>query len=70
MKDRTQPVSSIKKTEEKIEYSLFKINQLTEQICLLLLDNESENWKAHEFCTKRMNKGSKDRKIAFYIQKT
>ena len=43
MKDRTQPVSSIKKTEEKIEYSLFKINQLTEQICLLLLDNESEN---------------------------
>ena len=28
-------VSSIKKIEEKIKYTLFKINQLTEQICLL-----------------------------------
>ena len=40
--DKTEPVSSIKKIEEKIEYTLFNINQLTEQICLLLIDNESE----------------------------
>ena len=32
---KTKPVSSIKKIEEKIEYTLFKINQLTEQTCLL-----------------------------------
>ena len=48
MIDRTEPVSSIKKIEEKIEYTLFKINQLTEQICLLLIDNESEKRKAQE----------------------
>ena len=40
--DKTEPVSSIKKIEEKIEYTLFKISQLKEQICLLLIDNESE----------------------------
>ena len=48
MIDRTEPVSNIKKIEEKIEYTLFKINQLTEQICLLLIDNESEKRKAQE----------------------
>ena len=37
---RSKPVSSIKKIEEKIEYTLFKINQLTEQICLLLIHNK------------------------------
>ena len=43
MIDRTKPVFSIKEIEEKIEYTFFKINELTVQICLLLLDNESEN---------------------------
>ena len=57
--ERPKPVSSIKKIEEKIEYTLFKINQLTEQICLLLLDNEPEKQKTHELCTKHMNRGSK-----------
>ena len=32
MVDRTEPVSIIKKIEEKIAYTLFKINQLTKQI--------------------------------------
>ena len=59
MIDRTEPVSSIKKIEEKIEYTLFKINQLTEQICLLLIDNESEKRKAQELCTEHMSRGSK-----------
>ena len=59
MIDRTEPVSSIKKTDEKIEYTLFKINQLTEQICLLLIDNESEKQKAQELCTEHMSRGSK-----------
>ena len=59
MIDRTEPVSSIKKIEEKIEYTLFKINQLTEQICLLLIDNESEKQKAQELCTEHMSRGSK-----------
>ena len=52
-------MSSIKKIEEKIEYILFKINQLTEQICLLLLDNESAKRKAHKLCTEHMSRGSK-----------
>ena len=59
MIDRTEPVPSIKKIEEKIEYTLFKINQLTEQIYLLLLDNEPEKQKAQELCTEHMNRGSK-----------
>ena len=42
MIDRTEPVASIKKIEEKIEYTLFKINLLTE-ICVLLLGNESKS---------------------------
>ena len=42
MIDRTKPVPSIKKIEQKIEYTLFKISQLKEQICLLLIDNKSE----------------------------
>ena len=46
MIDRTEPVPSIKKIEEKIEYTLFKMNELTEQMCLLLLDNKSEMRKA------------------------
>ena len=46
MIDKIEPVSTIKKIEKKIEYTLFKINQLTEQICLLLLDNEPEKQKA------------------------
>ena len=59
MIDRTEPVSCIKKIEEKIEFTLFKINQLTEQICLLLLDNEPEKQKAQELCTEHMNRGRK-----------
>ena len=58
--DRQNRISvSINKTEEKIEYNLFNINQLTEQICLLLLDNESEKRKAQELCTEHMSTGSK-----------
>ena len=38
---------------------MFKINQLTEQICLLLIDNESGKQKAQEFCTEHMSRGSK-----------
>ena len=52
-------IDRIKKIEEKIEYTLFKINQLTEQICLLLIDNESEKRKAQELCTEHMSRGSK-----------
>ena len=59
MIDRTEPVSSIKKIEEKIEYNLCKINQLTEQIRLLLLENQYEKRKAQELCTKHMSRGSK-----------
>ena len=59
MIDRTEPVSSIKKIEEKIEYTLFKINQLTEQICLLSIDNESKKQKAQERCTEHMSRDSK-----------
>ena len=59
MIDRTEPVSSIKKIEEKIEYTLFKINQLTEQTCLLLIHNKSKNRKAQELCTEHMSRGSK-----------
>ena len=59
MIDRTKPVSSIKKIDEKIEYTLFKINQLTEQICLLLIDSESEKQKAQELCTEHLSRGSK-----------
>ena len=51
MIDRTKPVSSIKEIEEKIEYAFFKINELTVQICLLLLDNESENCKSRDYIT-------------------
>ena len=56
MIDRTEAVSSIKKIEENIEYTLFKINQLTEQICLLLIDNESEKRKAQKLCTEHMSR--------------
>ena len=56
---RIEPVSTVKKVEEKIVYTLFKINQLTEQICLLLIDNESEKQKSQELCTKHMSRGSK-----------
>ena len=59
MIDRTEPMSNIKKIGEKIEYTLFKINQLTEQICLLLVDNEPEKQKAQELCTEHMSRGSK-----------
>ena len=59
MINRTKPVSSIKKIEKKIEYTLFKINQLSEQICLLLIDNESEKRKAQELCNEHMSRGSK-----------
>ena len=59
MVDRTESLSSIKKIEEKIEYNLFRINQLTEQICLLLLDNESEKQKAQELCTEHISRGNK-----------
>ena len=50
---------SVKKIEEKTEYNLFKINQLTEQICLLLIDNESRKQNAQELCTEHMSRGSK-----------
>ena len=56
---RTKPVSSIKKFEEKIEYTLFKIIQLTEQICLSLIHNKSKKRKAQELCTEHMSRGSK-----------
>ena len=59
MIDRTEPVYSVKKIEEKIEYTLFKIYQLTEQICLLLIDNESEKQKAQDLCTEHISRGSK-----------
>ena len=38
---------------------MFRINELTEQICLLLLDNEPENQKAQKFCTEHMSRCSK-----------
>ena len=59
MVDRTEPMFCVKKIEEKTEYTLFKINQLTEQICLLLIDNECEKRKAQELCTEHMRRGSK-----------
>ena len=59
MIDRTKPLSSTKKIEENIEYTLSKINQLKEQICLLLIDNESEKRKAQELCTEHMSRGGK-----------
>ena len=55
MIDRTEPLSSVKEIQEKVEYTLFKNNQLTEQICLLLIDNESEMQKAQELCTEHMS---------------
>ena len=59
MIDRTELVSSVKKIEEKIEQILFKINLLTEQICLLLTDNESKKRKSQELCTKNLGRGCK-----------
>ena len=59
MIDRTEPVPSVKKIEEKTEDTLFKINQLTEQIFLLLTDNESGKRKAQELCAEHTSRGSK-----------
>lgn len=59
MIDRKEPITNIKTIEDKIEYTMFKINQLTENICLALLDNENEKIKAQELCSEHLNRGNK-----------
>ena len=56
MIDRNEPIGNIKTVEEKIEYTMFKINQLTENICLALLDNENEKIRAQKLCSEHMNR--------------
>ena len=42
MIDTAKSFCSIKKIENKMEFAMSKINQLTENICLMLLNNKPE----------------------------